>query len=495
MCTVSEEYGNPVLMRHATPARAYFQQHMNNCQLSTVNYQLSHHLTVRRGLNPAPTDTAPYGFSNEEIIYMKNLYTNPAYEPGLINYVQKQYHSGRTDVNGGHRDALNRNNLGGYHFHHGTASHTPCCRTFSPQGESIIDLFKMYGASVTTELQTFDGRTTYLFAAVLMFDENRSFLLFQFPDRTYEGFSVVIGGARQLVESFFNAALNPCFVYRADSPWVGVGNQGFDYLVDEETFHDIMGKHTGLPRPVPTLSRMMENVFRNVTLGESDIRRSTMVITGQYLLDNNYYPAFVAGMLANIEGEGNFGEFEGAGNQVYMQYFINNYNYNDRFSRRHIYTDSNSPAIYNTLQEIYDMAVSSDQINMFGLGAIQRTNRLRLLPLIQTYGKIAGGMDRQITSRLQVIEAENDLLIKELRGEETGGQGTGSHVGGGDVPWGSNLLNVWKTRNQFHLASETAARNAGFMISQAFIRPRDPNDIIAHESAKNAESIYRVMIQ
>jgi hypothetical protein len=247
---------------------------------------------------------------------------------------------------------------------------------------------------------------------------------------------------------------------------------------------------------------MMDNLARDRTLDITDTRRSTMTITGQHLLDNGYDPAFVAGILANVMGEGNFGQFEGAGTenqlntqQSYLRYFVDNHSYRNGFSNRHIYTDSNTPATYNSLQEIYDMVVSSGQSNIFGLGAIQRTNRSRFLPLLVAYGEKVGGMDRRIRTRVQVIAAENELLIRELRGEETGGAGTGSHVGGGGVPWGSNLLNVWRTQNPNDLNAEAGARAAGSLICRSFIRPLDPSGDVARERGNSAVTIFNIMRQ
>jgi hypothetical protein len=148
--------------------------------------------------------------------------------------------------------------------------------------------------------------------------------------------------------------------------------------------------------------------------------------------------------------------------------------------------------VYNTLQEIFDMANNSGQTNIFGLGAIQRTNRGRFLPLIKRYGDKAGGMNRKITTRAQVIEVENELLLRELKGEDTG---YGVHTGGGGVTWGSNLLNVWRTQNPGNLNSEAVARAAGSLICRSFVRPGDPNGDVARARGNNAASIFRIMMR
>jgi hypothetical protein len=233
----------------------------------------------------------------------------------------------------------------------------------------------------------------------------------------------------------------------------------------------------------------MDNLARDTTLNISATRRSTMTITGEHLIDNGYDPAFVAGMLANIEGEGNFGQFEGAGSQSYLQYFINNHNYSTRFSWKHIYTESNTPATYNTLQEIYDMANNSGQTNIFGLGAIQRTNKSRFLSLITTYGAKAGGMSRKIITRVQVIAAENELLIKELSGE---GQHTGPHPVNGR--WGFDLLNYWRGENSQNLGSEAAAKSAGEIITRLFVRPGN-TAAAAQQRGNQAVEIFRIMMR
>ena len=44
------------------------------------------------------------------------------------SYVQKRFHSGRTDQGFGHSDRNNASGLGSYHFHHTVGPHMPCCR-------------------------------------------------------------------------------------------------------------------------------------------------------------------------------------------------------------------------------------------------------------------------------------------------------------------------------------------------------------------------------
>ena len=103
-------------------------------------------------------------------------------------------------------------------------------------------------------------------------------------------------------------------------------------------------------------------------------------------------------------------------------------------------------------------------------------------------------MDKKIVTRQQAIDAENELLVKELRGEATNGPGTGSHVGGGGVPWGSNLLTVWQAQNPNNIHTNKGAKHAGSLISRAFVRPLDPNGTIATARGNLASNIFRVML-
>ena len=157
------------------------------------------------------------------------------------SYVQKRFHSGRTDTQGGHHVRIGANGTNNryfrpqsrqnnsllippfvppYHMHHGQGPHYPCCRT---QSESIIDLFRMYGASITTGTRpdpNVDGGRINIFRAVIVMEpENRNFSLeiAGSLDWNESGFFVGTVDATH-VEPFFGSSLRPLRVDRTGSP-------------------------------------------------------------------------------------------------------------------------------------------------------------------------------------------------------------------------------------------------------------------------------------
>jgi len=246
-----------------------------------------------------------------------------------------------------------------------------------------------------------------------------------------------------------------------------------------------------------SINRMMDNLARATNLIPQNLRRDTMVIIGQNMLNNGYEAAFVAGMLANVMGEGNFGQFEIAGstissNQAYLNYVVDNHNYRTRFSGRHIHDLS-----AGTLQDLRNIVSNrinthGNNANLFGLGALQWTNGTRILHLIDNYIREAGGSNRTIT-REQVIRAENLTLLQQISGE---GGHTGPPPGGtGFNSWGFDLYAYWRSVNSNNLNSEAATRNAGSSITQRFVRPHDPNGNVARARGDNAVEIFREMMR
>jgi hypothetical protein len=185
-------------------------------------------------------------------------------------------------------------------------------------------------------------------------------------------------------------------------------------------------------------------------------------------------------MLANIMREGSFGQFEIAGDQRYLQYFINNHDYVNRFSRKYIY-DADV-----TIKELYDMARSrpSGAENVFGLGVIQWTDQSRFFHLLEEYERVSGGTGR-ITLE-QVIEAESQMMIQELR--------SGSHTSGRDVPRFSYLPDIWRVENAGNLNSAEAARSAASMITRNYLKPSNAATK-AVTRGEDAVSIFDIMMK
>lgn len=221
----------------------------------------------------------------------------------------------------------------------------------------------------------------------------------------------------------------------------------------------------------------MRKLANDTTLPVGYMRRYSMVLMGQALIDAGFDLAFTAGMLGNIQREGSFGEFEGAGSQPYLQYFIANHDYLIRFHRKQIHR------IDITLQELYNITYNSpNQANIFGLGIIQWTNRPRFFALIENYMDAVGGNGR--ITEAQVVEAETRLMIEELR--------SGEHTVGPNVPNGSILLDIWRERNVGNLDTENAVKDAAYLITAAYARPKNAEQK-AIQRKEDAANIYRII--
>ena len=74
--------------------------------------------------------------------------------------------------------------------------------------------------------------------------------------------------------------------------------------------------------------------------------KKTLIIMGKVLFNFGYEPAFVAGLLANINGEGKVGLFEGSSYKkhpeekpTYLIYMDENEEYATKYSKKYIYED------------------------------------------------------------------------------------------------------------------------------------------------------------
>jgi hypothetical protein len=216
---------------------------------------------------------------------------------------------------------------------------------------------------------------------------------------------------------------------------------------------------------------MMLNLANDTTINVDGERRDAMVVMGQVLLDEGYESTFVAGMLGNIQREGSFGQFEFAGNQSYLQYFINYHDYRNRFSGRQIHNVDVTP------QELYEITSNSpNATNIFGLGIAQWTHISRFFPLVNLYIGVTGGGQRRIT-RDEAVEAETLMMIQEL-GEN------GTH---------NAVYRNWRTANIDALDLENAAFDAAHRLCLGYFIPADAQTK-AVQRGNDARAILRVMM-
>jgi len=244
----------------------------------------------------------------------------------------------------------------------------------------------------------------------------------------------------------------------------------------------------------------MMDRLKNSNITTNAERLDSMNIMGRVLFENGYEPAFVAGVLSNILGEGSFGQFEFAGNQPYLQYFINNHDYRARFAGRQIFNVNITPQQLHTITFNSPMLIPGgnpnnydDRLpnftNIFGLGLIQWTNRPRFFRLLEFYNEQTDGGNRRIT-RPEVVTAETRMLLWDF---DTGEEVTRIVMRDGSVvPIYADIPNAWRVRNGNQIDSEAAARDAAIIITRALVRP--PNTVATADTrAEDAARIYRIM--
>ena len=107
----------------------------------------------------------------------------------------------------------------------------------------------------------------------------------------------------------------------------------------------------------------------------------------------------------------------------------------------------------------------------FGLGIVQWTGS-RTKKLVSFYRKQAGSKD-SITSS-QVVAAENEMILSELRGGYKG------------------VYSAWKDKNKKDYATPDAAYSAGSIVCLKYEIPAN-KDRKAVERGEKARDIYKVM--
>ena len=136
-----------------------------------------------------------------------------------------------------------------------------------------------------------------------------------------------------------------------------------------------------------------------------------LIIIGKILFNNGYETAFIAGLLANIKHEGNFGFFESSNYKThpknkpeYLKLMDKLYNYDKKYSGKYVYQIS-----LKELKEMCDKLKKDKwQKGKFGLGVIQWTGE-RTINLVDLYLKEVNNANN--ISLDQVISAEGKMVI------------------------------------------------------------------------------------
>ena len=100
--------------------------------------------------------------------------------------------------------------------------------------------------------------------------------------------------------------------------------------------------------PSPSLNLSRNEIKKIQNSGQFGEKTDSLVIIGNILYDNGYETAFIAGLLANIIHEGNFGFFESSNYQknpdkkpLYLKIMDKEYEYDKKYSGQYIYKINN----------------------------------------------------------------------------------------------------------------------------------------------------------
>lgn len=233
------------------------------------------------------------------------------------------------------------------------------------------------------------------------------------------------------------------------------------------------------------INRIVANVQNCSKISRS--KRDAAASFAEILLENDYEPTFVAGILANFEKEGNIGQLENSNYTTnpdkkpdYLKYMDSQYNglnyYLNNYSNKTIMSLSVN-AVYNILLNLKNSSNNTWKINGsrvgFGIGAFQWTFD-RSWKLMIEYRKQNNNADT--ISNSQVINAEMSMLIDELKSNEY-----------------YDVLPFWEDQCTSYFDTVDAANRAGFTVCTHYLKPQDTNQ--PQIRATLAEQIYADMME
>lgn len=221
------------------------------------------------------------------------------------------------------------------------------------------------------------------------------------------------------------------------------------------------------------------------------------------MLDNNFEPEFIAGVLGNIMAEGEYGLFESSNYKsnpsklpAYFKYMKDNLtdlDYAKEFSGKNI----SSVGLKKTCK-LVDFTVKEKYKAKFGFGAAQFTGD-RTTEIIRKYIEICGNITKEYIkinyikdgetyfeqacddifkgeefypTTEQMLKAESDLIVEEIKGVE------------------KKCYETWKND---YKNKDNSVNMAGQTVCKKYERPHNP-ETQAIKRGNNADSIYKVMM-
>lgn len=248
---------------------------------------------------------------------------------------------------------------------------------------------------------------------------------------------------------------------------------------------------------------IVKNIRNDKTLKLSESKKDSLCYTANALLNNNFEPEFIAGVLGNIMSEGEYGLFESSNYKnpdrlpkyfKYMKEYLKNLNYDTEFSGKKIL----SVGLKKTCK-LVDFTVKSNYQAKFGFGAAQFTGD-RATEIIKKYIEVCGNVTKEhiknnyvkkeatflekaceeifkgkevYPTAEQMLKAESDLIVEELKGVK------------------KVCYEDWKGK---YKNKDNSVNMSGQIICLKYEIPHDrENQAIIR--GNNSDSIYKVMMK
>ena len=261
-------------------------------------------------------------------------------------------------------------------------------------------------------------------------------------------------------------------LYRDQIAYVIAGKNTDNFSADIKWFSMV-----GTNKKQYDIERMKNNLMGCDT---SIINRDSVIDMFESLMSLGYEPAFVAGILANIQAEGEIGHFENSNSPnplYYLEYMNLKHSYAD-YSNKRIYDFDGSKNIFTKLDIMLEALNNKNWENDgkkigFGLGCLQWSFD-RTYGLVQKY-KCAKTSPETIT-KAETIQGEKMMIETEL------------------AEVYPNIKNCWENQCGKYLNTPLSAYRAGYELCKWYLKPLDTNSK-AIVRGHLAESIYAVMMQ
>ena len=233
-------------------------------------------------------------------------------------------------------------------------------------------------------------------------------------------------------------------------------------------------------------NEMLDNFEKSNYLSDNIDMKNTLISIGHVMIELGWKPAYIAGVLGYIQGEGRFGLLEGIWNnyetnQPYLKRAMDIYpNYKDDYANQYVYANKDISILIKMVETLEAKRRSTGTSIGFGIGCCQWSFE-RALTLVYIYREIVGTNSNYISYE-QTLQAESLMIIRESRTNY------------------KTIYSNWLNRNIDNYISEKAANDAGyhFLLEYGLSTTEASASVNQKKNAEirgnNAKAIYNAML-